>query len=215
MRNPSGQWPPRPPSLSHTWVKRVKPEKGTSWENGIVAQSCSVSEPVMQAGSPGTSGASKQTPSLAEIWFQAERWESCTQLLRRAQGWSGCPGTGWLLLSCWCFSTQSQPLKLFECIFFSGESKIKKKKFFFKWTINIKTSLVAQAVKNLPAIQKTWVQSMGQEDPLEKEMATHFSIPAWRMPWTEEPGGPQSMGSQKVRLTLSLTLVKVNFLVKL
>ena len=51
---------------------------------------------------------------------------------------------------------------------------------------------------NLPAIQKTWVQSLGQEDPLEEEMATHSSILAWRIPWTEEPGGLQSMGLQRV-----------------
>ena len=57
---------------------------------------------------------------------------------------------------------------------------------------------VAQRLKNLPAMRETWVQSLGQEDPLEKEMATHSSILAWRIPWTEEPGGPQSMGSQRV-----------------
>ena len=51
---------------------------------------------------------------------------------------------------------------------------------------------------SLPAMRETRVQSLGQEDPLEKEMATHSSIPAWRIPWTEEPGGLQSMGSQKV-----------------
>ena len=56
-------------------------------------------------------------------------------------------------------------------------------------------SLVAQTVKNLPAMQDTQVQSLAQEDLLEKEMATHFSIPAWKIPWTEEPGGLQSMGS--------------------
>ena len=50
-------------------------------------------------------------------------------------------------------------------------------------------SLVTQSVKNLPAMQETQVQSLGQEDPLEKEMATHSSILAWRTPWTEEPGG--------------------------
>ena len=50
-------------------------------------------------------------------------------------------------------------------------------------------SLVAQSVKNLPAVQETWVLSLGWEDPLEKEMATHSSILAWRIPWTEEPGG--------------------------
>ena len=60
-------------------------------------------------------------------------------------------------------------------------------------------SLVAQTVKNLPAIQETWVQSLGQEDLLEKGTATHSSIFAWRIPWTEEPGRSKSMGSQRVR----------------
>ena len=58
--------------------------------------------------------------------------------------------------------------------------------------------LVAQMVKNLPAMWETQVQSMGQEDPLEKGMANHSSILAWRIPWTEEPGGLQSMESQRV-----------------
>ena len=53
-------------------------------------------------------------------------------------------------------------------------------------------------VKNLPAMQETLVQSLGQEDPLEKKMATHSSILAWEIPWTEEHGGLQSMGSQQV-----------------
>ena len=60
-------------------------------------------------------------------------------------------------------------------------------------------SLVVQMVKNLPAMWETWVRSLGQEDPLETEMATHSSTLAWRIPWTEEPGGLQSMGSQRVR----------------
>ena len=60
------------------------------------------------------------------------------------------------------------------------------------------SSLVAQRVKYLPTMQETWVRSLGWEDPLEKEMATHSSILAWRIPWTEEPGGPQSTGSQGV-----------------
>ena len=59
-------------------------------------------------------------------------------------------------------------------------------------------SLVAQLVKNLPAMRETWVRSLGWEDPLEKEMATHSSILAWRIPWIEEPGGLQSMRSQRV-----------------
>ena len=60
-------------------------------------------------------------------------------------------------------------------------------------------SLVAESVKNLPAMQVTRVGFLGQEDPLEKEMTAHSSILAWRTPRTEEPGGLQSMGSQKVR----------------
>ena len=60
------------------------------------------------------------------------------------------------------------------------------------------TFLVAQMVKHLPTMQEIQLQSLGQEDPLEKEMATHSSIAAWRIAWTEEPGGQQSMGSQGV-----------------
>ena len=60
----------------------------------------------------------------------------------------------------------------------------------------VRASLVTQTVKNLPTMQVTWVQSLGSEDPLEEGMATHFRSLAWRILWTEEPGGPQSMGSQ-------------------
>ena len=59
--------------------------------------------------------------------------------------------------------------------------------------------LVAQMIKNLPAIQETWVQSLGWEDPLEKEMETLSNILVWPISWTQEPGGLQSMGSQRVR----------------
>ena len=78
-----------------------------------------------------------------------------------------------------------------------------------KYTTSIKTSiikdthiykpgasLIAQSVKNLPAMQETWVLFLGWEDPLEKEMTIHSSILAWKIPWTEEPSGLQSMGSQ-------------------
>ena len=61
------------------------------------------------------------------------------------------------------------------------------------------TSLVAQMIKNLPVMQETWVQSLGWEDPLDEGMATHSNILAWRIPWTEEPGGVQSIGLQSVR----------------
>ena len=60
------------------------------------------------------------------------------------------------------------------------------------------TSLVAQRLKCLPGMRETRVQSLGREDPMEKEMATHSSTLAWRIPWREEPGGLQSMGSQRV-----------------
>jgi len=63
---------------------------------------------------------------------------------------------------------------------------------------SFQTFLVAQTVKNLPAAWETWVQSLGWEDPLEESMATHSSILAWRSPWTEEPGGLQSMGLQRI-----------------
>ena len=61
-------------------------------------------------------------------------------------------------------------------------------------------SLVAQMVKSLPSMRETWVRSLDQEDLLEKEMASHSSILAWKIPWTEEPGRLQSMGSQRVRV---------------
>ena len=62
-------------------------------------------------------------------------------------------------------------------------------------------SLVAQTVKNLPAMPENWVQSLGREDPLEKGMATHSSILAWRIPWAEKPGGLQSVGSKELDTT--------------
>ena len=61
-----------------------------------------------------------------------------------------------------------------------------------------RASLVSQRLKRLPAMRETWVRSLGREDPLEKEMATHSSILSWRIPWMEEPGGLQSKGSQRV-----------------
>ena len=64
---------------------------------------------------------------------------------------------------------------------------------------DFKASLVPQMVKSLPEMQEIQVQSLGQEDPLEKGMATHSTILAWKIPWTEESGRLQSMGSQRVR----------------
>ena len=69
-------------------------------------------------------------------------------------------------------------------------------------------------VKDLPAVQGTQVWSLGQEDPLEKRMATHSSILAWRIPWTEEPGGLQSMRSQRVSMTEKLARTRYTWVLK-
>ena len=68
----------------------------------------------------------------------------------------------------------------------------------FLYYIVFWASLVAQRLEHLPAMQETWVLSLGRENPLEKEMATRSSTIAWRIPWMEEPGGLQSTGSQRV-----------------
>ena len=87
-------------------------------------------------------------------------------------------------------------------------------------TLILGASLVAQRLKRLPEMWETWVGSLVREDPLEKEMATHSSILAWRIPWTKEPGGLQSMGLQRVRhdwatsLFFSpLSFLKISFLI--
>ena len=70
--------------------------------------------------------------------------------------------------------------------------------FFFQFVLSIELSAWISVVKNLPAMQETQVRSLGREDPLEEERATHSSILAWEIPWTEEPGRLQSMWSQRV-----------------
>ena len=85
---------------------------------------------------------------------------------------------------------------------FLGERSYATDSLIFKWelvssSVKGQASLVAETVKNLPAMLKTWVPSLDREDPLEKKMATHSSILAWRIPWTEEPGGLQSVGRKE------------------
>ena len=88
---------------------------------------------------------------------------------------------------------QSTPTQQIKTRFFQFSS------FYFCNTMLLSQDFpVAQMVKNLSAMQQTQVRSMGWEDPLEKEMAIHSSIPAWRIPWTEEPGGLQPMGLQRI-----------------
>ena len=69
----------------------------------------------------------------------------------------------------------------------------------FRILLDLRALFMAQTVKNLPPVQETQVRFLGQEYPLEEEMPTHSSILAWEIPWTEEPGGLQSMGLQRVR----------------
>ena len=81
---------------------------------------------------------------------------------------------------------------------------IKKKKYLFIWLCQTRASLVAQTVKRVLAMQETWVRSLGREDPLEKEMATHSSSLGWKIPWMKEPGRLQSRGWHRVRQTEQL-----------
>ena len=87
------------------------------------------------------------------------------------------------------------------CLFFSYTNKSWQTSYnqALSWCTTLCPMLAAQMIKNLPAMQESQVPSLGWEDPLEKQMATHSSILAWRILWTEEPGGLQSMGSQRVR----------------
>ena len=112
-----------------------------------------------------------------------------------------------------------------KSLFFIKFSSYFKRKLLYKWKIKFqidfilrllltKASLVAQRVKRLPAMWETRVSSLGWEDPLEKEMAPHFSTLAWEIPWTEEPGRLQSMGLQRVGhdwpTSLSLLTISLN-----
>ena len=90
---------------------------------------------------------------------------------------------------------------LSACLFNLHAEYIMRKAGLDEAQAGIKTAArntIAQLVKNLPAMQEIWVLFLGREDPLEEEMATHSNILAWRIPWTEDPGRPQSMGSQRV-----------------
>ena len=87
------------------------------------------------------------------------------------------------------------------CLISSSQDKICSASLFSWYKVTqsqISRQLVAQTVKNPAAMQETWIWSLGWEDPLEKGMATYSSILAWKIPWAEEPGRPQSMGSQRV-----------------
>ena len=100
----------------------------------------------------------------------------------------------WALVGCWVVSYQCSC-----CLLDTHLASIQADMGNTLSPARTRASLVAQMVKKLPAMQETQLQSLGQKDPLKKGMATHSSILAWRIPWTEEPGGLQSTGSQRVR----------------
>ena len=92
----------------------------------------------------------------------------------------------------------SKSILFLKCVLFLSLLELPIFNYYYYIPLLFRASLIAQSVKNLPAMQETQVQSLGREDPLEKGMATHSSILAWRIPWTEEPGRLPSMGSQRV-----------------
>jgi len=103
----------------------------------------------------------------------------------------------------WTADSKTQDICLYAV--YSPGARKKKKKLPLAMELKLGdalnqnwASLVVQTVKNLPAMHETWVQSLRWDNPLEKGTATHSSILAWRIPWTEEPGGLQSRGSQRV-----------------
>ena len=110
------------------------------------------------------------------------------------------------MINIWVKKEYFFPQKVFKIFMTTEINYIARLEFCVqdKWQLQPKETeywprgMVAQSVKNLPAVQETWVWSLGREDLLEKEMATHSSMHAWRIPWTEETGRLQSMGSQKV-----------------
>ena len=115
----------------------------------------------------------------------------------------------WVLLNCFCCTWQYFLLKIISIpnylyikllVLYLEKNTVKNKCLLWKWI-----SLVAQRVKHLPAMWETWVQSLGQEDPLEKEMATHSTILAWRIPWMEKPGRLQSTGSHSQKWLSNFT----------
>ena len=146
------------------------------------------------------------SPLKSELWETVEgRGKLLTWVLLSGEMTLAAPGIPSLRQNAQFYmSMQGSSLvlfiySLFFCNFFwSKHSKVFNVCFLYAFWHDMVASLVAQTVKRLPAMQETWVQSLGQKDPLEKEMAPHSSTLAWKIPRTEEPGRLQSMGSQRV-----------------
>ena len=149
---------------------------------------CTCSEP-REAGQGGSWEWALRSLEASDFWLglASRSWEE----RERAEGFVSSPG----------FPSAKEP---------ACQCRRCKRHRFDPWIRKIPleegmASLVAQRVKNLPPMQETWVWSPGQEDPLEEEMATHSSILAWEIPWTEEPGGLQSMELQRVGRDWTMT----------
>ena len=154
--------------------------------------------------------------SLSRVWLFVTPWiAGCQASLSITNSWSSLKLTSIKSVMPSSHLILCHPLLLLPPIplsirVFSSESTLHVRwpKYWISALASVlTTSLVAQRLKRLRAMRETRVQSLGWEDPLEKEMATHSSTLAWKIPRTEEPGGPQSMGSQRVRhnWTTSLT----------
>ena len=141
-----------------------------------------------------TSGRTNSTPGLdSPIYIGQAQGEGGKTYKKRSQNWAG--GFSSHLLGWPAFIPRGCILRCFL-----NKTELQHRAVTSVCLRKLHGALtLAQRLKCLPAMQETWVQSLGREDPLEKEMATHSSILAWRIPWTEEPGGLQSMGSQRVR----------------
>ena len=125
--------------------------------------------------------------SINSCWFEVRLFSSHGQ--SKISGLLNLPSMAWLSL-CVSFRIDKSLLSCFAPFPMNISSSSR--------TIFLQASLGAQTVKNPPAMQETWVPPLGGEEPLEKGMATYSSILAWRIPWTEQPGGLQSLGSQRV-----------------
>ena len=146
--------------------------------------------------------------SLSRVWLFVTPWiAGCQASLSITNSWSSLKLTSIKSVMPSSHLILCHPLLLLPPIplsirVFSSESTLHVRwpKYWISALASVlTTSLVAQRLKRLRAMRETRVQSLGWEDPLEKEMATHSSTLAWKIPRTEEPGGPQSMGSQRVR----------------
>ena len=134
---------------------------------------------------------------MRETWVQSLVWEDPLE-----EGVWGSP------LQCSCLENPRDAGASWAAIYGVAQSRTRLKRLSSSSRQSLlaetlkhdRASLMAQRLKCLPVMRETWVQSLGREDPLEKEMATHSSILAWRIPWTEEPGGLQS-GRKEVDIT--------------